>query len=54
MKQYTQRIGVGTIILNKEGKILLGTRNVDDNKGKWELFGVLVENNESLEGGIKR
>lgn len=54
MKQYTQRVGVGAIVLNDKGKILLGIRNVDDNKGKWELLGGLVENSEPLEDAIRR
>lgn len=54
MKQYTQRVGVGAIIINREGKILLGIRNVDDNRGKWELLGGLVKNTEPLEDAIKR
>lgn len=52
--EYTQRVGVGAIILNSKNKILLGIRNVEDNKGKWELLGGLVENKESLVAGIKR
>ncbi len=53
-KEYTQRVGVGAIVLNSENKVLLGIRNVEDNKGKWELLGGLVENKESLIEGIKR
>ncbi len=53
MAELSIRVGVGALIV-KDGKILLGTRNVDDNKGKWELFGGLVRSSETLDGAIKR
>ena len=53
MSEVTIRVGVGAIIL-KGGKILLGIRNVDDNKGKWELLGGLIKPTETLEDAIKR
>jgi mutator protein MutT len=48
------RVGVGAIITREDGRILLGIRNVEDNKGLWELFGGLRKPGESLEASIKR
>jgi len=53
-QEYIQRVGVGAIIRDETGRILLGCRNVDDNRGKWELLGGLLESAESLEDGIRR
>ena len=53
MTQYQRRIGVGAIIEN-DSKILLGIRNVDDNRGMWELLGGLRKAGESLEATVIR
>jgi 8-oxo-dGTP diphosphatase len=53
-EEFEKRIGVGAIIHNEDGKILLGIRDVEDNRGKWELFGGLALPGEQLTDAIKR
>lgn len=53
MARFQRRVGVGAII-EKDGQILLGIRNVDDNRGMWELFGGLRRPNETLEDAAIR
>jgi len=54
MVQYEIRVGVGAIVKRSDGKLLLGKRNVVDNRGAWELFGGLVGPNETLEAAVIR
>ncbi len=54
MAEVTIRLGVGALILNDQGELLLGLRNVDDNKGQWELLGGLARPDETLEEAVRR
>lgn len=53
-------VGVGIMILNKEGKVLLGLRGEDKRESKfklsscWTMPGGKLEYNENFEEGIKR
>ena len=53
-QELIPRLGVGAIII-RDGLILLGIRNVDDNRGKWELCGGLVKPEDATaRAAIKR
>lgn len=49
-------VGVGAIVFNNEGKILLAKRGRDarNEKGKWEFPGGSLNFNEKCEDGLKR
>jgi len=49
-------VGVGALIVNEQGKILLARRSINarNEKGMWELPGGCVKFNEKLEDAVKR
>lgn len=49
-------VGVGALIFNDEGKVLLALRGkkAKNERGKWEIPGGAIEFGETLEEGIKR
>lgn len=49
-------VGVGALIFNNEGKLLLSLRGplAKNERGKWEIPGGAIEFGETLEEGLKR
>jgi 8-oxo-dGTP diphosphatase len=47
-------VGVGALIHDKEGRVLLIKRRFEPNKGKWSLPGGLLETGETLEKAGRR
>ena len=45
---------VGTVLLNSDGKLLLGKRGIEPLKGWWDIPGGFIEEDETLEEGAKR
>ena len=45
---------VGTILLNGDGKLLLGKRAIEPLKDWWDIPGGFIEEDETLEEGAKR
>ncbi len=53
-KELVPRIGVGVIILNSEGKVLLGKRKGSHGEGQWSFAGGHLEWKETLISCAKR
>lgn len=47
-------VGVGSLIHDRDGRVLLIKRRFEPNKGKWSLPGGLLETGEALVEGAKR
>ena len=47
-------VGVGALIHDEGGRVLLIRRKFEPNKGRWSLPGGLLETGESLEEGVLR
>ncbi len=47
-------VGVGAVIHDMEGRVLLIKRRFEPNKGRWSLPGGLVETGETLAEAVKR
>lgn len=52
--KYNNPRPTSTAIIIKDQKILVGKRNEDPFKGKWDFFGGYVEAGESIEESLKR
>jgi ADP-ribose pyrophosphatase YjhB (NUDIX family) len=48
------RIGVGAVVLDEEGRVLLVKRANDPGKGRWSLPGGLLELGEMIETAVAR
>jgi ADP-ribose pyrophosphatase YjhB (NUDIX family) len=47
-------LGIGIIIENENGEILLTKRKIEPGKGSWDIPGGFIQPNETLEEGAKR
>jgi len=47
-------VGVGALIHDREGRILLVKRRFEPNKGRWSLPGGMLETGEALADGARR
>ena len=56
MRSYPERpiVGVGAVVLDDDGRVLLVRRANEPLKGEWSLPGGAVDVGETLENGIRR
>jgi 8-oxo-dGTP diphosphatase len=56
MRKYPERpiVGVGAVVLNRDGRVLLARRAHEPLKGEWSLPGGAVEVGETLEAAVAR
>jgi ADP-ribose pyrophosphatase YjhB (NUDIX family) len=48
------RIGVGAVVFDAQGRVLLVRRGSEPGKGRWSIPGGLVEVGETLENAVRR
>src|SRR4249919_2742223 len=56
MRKFPDRpiVGVGAVVLNRDGRVLLARRAHEPLKGEWSLPGGAVEVGETLEAAVAR